>query len=458
MHPAFAPVPASDIGVLIARIIIERPLDGGRARALESSVRPRGKPSRALFTSIPPSLDRKSVERISIGSIYQRRCIDSWRRSGFEVYSVHFAEELGKITRHDGVTYLAAERTVDDGPEEYKPSFRAILKAIDEVGADLSGVINSDIFLVNPPGWVERVEEEVEGSAILFTRYETNDIDMTIVGWAPWGFDLVFFDRALIEGLQYCGMRIGETWWDYWLPLSLYFSGAHLKHVEDCVALHLDHPIVSNKNVQTYGLLFFDHISAEAEAAKQRGETTRLTEFWDWMEVRFALNPEGHTRNDRSLEFVAHVLNTSVWAGISRILRTSKLRVTPHRSEYDDLLAEFLLRGARYADHLAAREQYFRNLYRDAQAAAAARPNPADVELVNYARAVTRSWPYATDLWLTNRIRALVGQRPKPRREIGNIAEATDLMRRLRRHLIWRLLRHFSAKTEPSVARRKAMY
>src|SRR5438046_63307 len=81
-----------------------------------------------------------------------------------------------------------------DRPEDRKPSLRAILSLVEKVGADLSGLINSDILLLDPPGWIETVEAEVADSIIAFSRFEIDE-ERTCVGAAPWGIDLFFLDR-----------------------------------------------------------------------------------------------------------------------------------------------------------------------------------------------------------------------------------------------------------------------
>ena len=213
-HPVYAPIPASDIGGLVTRIVRDRAAD---APQLETAVAGDHRPGtdarsrRALFTSIPPQLDSRSATGFEIGAEYQAECVQSWLDCGFEVYSVHFAEEMGELKRIPGVNYVAVEYTLDDRPGDRKPSLWAILGSMQEVDADLSGIINSDILLLNPPGWIDIVQSEVPGSVIAFSRFEIDE-KRTCVGAAPWGIDLFFLDRRFVAGLNFCGMRIGETW------------------------------------------------------------------------------------------------------------------------------------------------------------------------------------------------------------------------------------------------------
>lgn len=446
IHPGFAPIPATDIGILISRIRREAefPLNEVQSASRpEDPVDPRPSRidtakqsgSRALFTSIPPRLDRVSPQGIPVGGVYQEECIASWRRCGFQVYSIHFSDELADLVPWQGVTYLGVERTEDDSPADRKPSLRAILSKIDAIGADLSGIVNSDIFLLNTTNWVEQVERESTDSIVVFTRYETNEIARTIIGAAPWGFDLFLFDRRFIKNLRYCGMRIGEAWWDFWLPLWFYFSGANIKHVEECIALHLYHPLVSNKNVLGYGKRFLETLSESA--ASDSEQKTRLTEFYEYCLYRFAIECEERQIADRnSLAFVLHVQNPTVWAGIVRLLRQYPLDLVPKIGAHDAFLSRALLRTSRYVDALRTRMAY-RELSR---AGGTLIPTPAPSSLAEEVSSLMTTWPYRIDLRTINALRSLIGRSPKAPVSPTNDWDAAELVHRLERHPVWRFL------------------
>lgn len=452
-HPAFAPIPATDIGAMLARIARERRIAAdGHASPAPPAARPGGgsigsQPDRvdALFTSVPPRMERSSPDGFSIGRSYQEDCIRSWRASGFTVYSIHFEEELATLERFDGVTYVGVRRTEDDPPAEVKPSLKAMLRVIEEVGAGLSGLINSDILLVEAPGWTDVVRSEVAGSVIAFTRYETNDVDRTCVGWAPWGFDLIFFDRKFIGSLRYCGMRIGETWWDYWLPLWMHFAGAEIKHVEDCVALHLDHKVVSNAKVQNYGRRFLSLLTAEAEAQKRRGESSRLTQFHDYCLYRFAIGAEqlGFTDPD-SYEFVTMILNPTVWTGILALLRRHRLDVIVKDNLHHRFLASFMLRSAQYAEQarnrLVSADLQLKQAATTIAALELTAGKAALDEILVRANDTVASWPYRFDFWLGNIVRGFYGKPPKAPRSIETPGDAIGLIEDLKRRVVWKVL------------------
>jgi hypothetical protein len=430
-HPAHSRIPASDIGNLCARIAQERSVRTAIASRSEAATDPHCRP--ALFTSIPPRLDRRSVDGFAIGEEYQAECIASWRRCGFDIYSVHYRDELTTLRRHEGVTYVEAERWEDDDPDEMKPSLRSILSAVKRSGADVPGIVNSDILLLNPPGWVEVIQREIADSVIVVTRYETNDIDRTCVGWAPWGFDVLFFDPAYIDRLEYCGMRMGESWWDYWLPLSLYFEGATLKHVEDCIALHHDHPIVSSKKIHEFGQRFLLALTRTAEAETLRGQTSRRTRFYDYCRYRFPLEAArtGLPAADSTMS-LANVMNPTVWAGICAITRNNRLEVVAKRDPHHRLLADLTLRTAQRATQ--QRTDY---------SAGNDHGSLANHPAVVYSRELSQTWSYRLDTWVGNLARRIRGRPQKSLPRIETVGDAIAFVRQLDARVIWSLAGFF---------------
>jgi hypothetical protein len=446
-HPRFPPIPASNIGNLLTRL--ERDARSGRLanrKPITTHADASKFPARALFTSIPPRLDRTSRHGHEIGDDYQNDCIRSWLEAGFEIYSIHFHDELPTIKRRPGVNYVGIQRTDDDRPHDYKPSLQAILGVVERVGAGLSGLINSDILLKNSPGWVDAIEREVAGSVIAVTRYETNEIDHTCIGRAPWGIDLFFLDRSFIADLKYCGMRIGETWWDYWLPLWCYFLGAELKYVDDYIALHLDHIVVSSERVLEYGKKFFEAITNAAEAAKARSEQNRMTDFYRYCRHRISIDEARLGISDEdSPQFFIEIVNPVIWAWIRDLLRRRRLEVIAKPDPQHRFLGELVVRSAENTEDLRSRiasghrevgeliEDYRKMLGIERA------PTPPGVLLMEHVRKLSVAWPYRFESWLGDAIRYMRGKPPRPKPTILTPADAIALYRRMRRRLLWRV-------------------
>jgi hypothetical protein len=428
-HPSYSRIPATDIGNLRVRIGREQDLHstkGARAGSLTHPNTERQSTAGriALFTSIPPRLDRRSVDGISIGDRYQAECIQSWLRCGFEIYSVHYRDELPKLRRYEGVTYVAAERSEREDPREMKPSLRIVMEVVKRSGVEVPGIVNSDILLLNSPGWVDAIRREITKSVIAVTRYETNDIDRTCIGWAPWGFDVIFFDPFYIDRLQYCDMRLGECWWDYWLPLSLYFEGAALKHVEDFVALHQDHPIVSSNKIHEYAERFIAWLALLADADRSRSQETRVTETYDICQYRFPIEAARiGVSVGRSYRFLTEVVNPTVWAIICMIARANPLEVVPKDNAHHRLLADVMLRAVQHSAQLQQRLDDLVSMH----------------PTVVHARGLSQSWSYRFDWWLGNVVRRLRGKPPKLSPRIETLDQASLFMRELDRRPIWAL-------------------
>jgi hypothetical protein len=56
------------------------------------------------------------------------------------------------------------------------------------------------------------------------------------------GFDAVFFKTKAIDKLKMDEQwRIGETWWDYWLPLAFQAAGFEINTFPSPILIHIDH-------------------------------------------------------------------------------------------------------------------------------------------------------------------------------------------------------------------------
>jgi hypothetical protein len=350
-HPGWPPIPASEIDNLLGRTVRAQKLELGDRAAPQGFDRPPVSGPMALFTSIPPRLNR-SIHGFAIGEHYQMECVKSWRAAGFDVYSIHHQDELQDVPRLEGVEYVGVERSAEDDSDR-KPSMRAILRVAQNAGTAIVGIINSDIFLVDLPSWTDVIRREIEDSVIVFSRYDTNDIDRTLTAFAPWGFDLVFLDPKYIDKLTYCGMRIGETYWDYWLPLWCYFAGAKIKHVDDFLVLHLDHQMVSNLRFREYALRLLDLLEREAGTRKAQPAACRLTEFYDYCTYRFKVEAARLQTDDRSSSrFLGEIFNPTVWFGIYRLLRDGRIAIFVKEHPHHRLLSAVVLRTIKHGHHV----------------------------------------------------------------------------------------------------------
>jgi hypothetical protein len=224
----------------------------------------------------------------------------------------------------------------------------------------------------------------------------------------------------------------------------MYFSGAEIKHVEDCIALHLDHEMISIAKVQSYGLRFLSLLTRTAEAQKSRGENIRLTRFYDYCLHRFAVDGQRlHIADRNSHQFVTQILNPTVWAGLRSLLRRHRLDVVAKNDAHHVFLSSLVLRSAQYADRLRNRlhwtELELKSARERADAIAQSSSHAPD-KLIVQANTILASWPYRFDFWLGNVVRHIRGKPPKPERSVMTRNDAVVLFDELQRRVVWTTL------------------
>jgi hypothetical protein len=191
---------------------------GGRAEGTVKSA------SFKIYTSIPPRVD---IER-------QRQVLDSWRANGFTPVSVNHESEI------DRVTALGLDVEIERVPTPGKPLIAEILTAIRNSGAAMAGIVNSDCVMIRYPNLVHSLSAHLEGGIFYTQRMET-------AGGAPtfeeacYGFDGFFFDVRFAKDIQNAKFRMGECWWDYWLPLRMGANGARLLKLPQPILFHEKH-------------------------------------------------------------------------------------------------------------------------------------------------------------------------------------------------------------------------
>ena len=131
--------------------------------------------------------------------IPQQTAVASWCAiPGVEVISVNSAVELPQLREEgydSGVRFVQAHR---DGQEIVGKPLVHIYDAI-EIGlagdASMVGIINSDVMLRVPAGFVEQLWPQVQGGMVFGSRIDIPDADAPTGQVYWWGFDYFFMDR-----------------------------------------------------------------------------------------------------------------------------------------------------------------------------------------------------------------------------------------------------------------------
>ncbi|EMG37884.1 Tetratricopeptide repeat containing protein [Desulfocurvibacter africanus PCS] len=186
-----------------------------------------------IATSIPPKHTGTT-----------RACVSTWLSAGFEVLSVNPAEELPLLeSRFPEVRFVAAPR---DGREHFgKPLvyIEDMLKALQETGADVLGIVNADIAFCRGGDFLGFVIRQAEGGMLFGPRVDIARPDAQTAGMYHCGFDYFFFDREAVPDLSDSGFCIGVPWWDIFFPYAFLLQGLPVRMNLSPVAYHLAHDV-----------------------------------------------------------------------------------------------------------------------------------------------------------------------------------------------------------------------
>jgi hypothetical protein len=176
-----------------------------------------------LFTSIPPNSN-------------YRPFIENWQSSGFRVISVNNHEESSSLRGVETITVESNEK---------KLPISIILRAIKDSGVPFAGLINADCkFITRFDG--AALEREVASSIILAERIDVDGKGSPIT-YRAHGFDAMLFDTSFIRQLKInSAFRMGEPWWDYWLPYAFQAAGSKIKKFDCPVLTHAYHTPIWN--------------------------------------------------------------------------------------------------------------------------------------------------------------------------------------------------------------------
>jgi hypothetical protein len=197
----------------------------------------------ALFTSIPATATRRDRSGNDIGAAYLARCVASWVAAGYRVVSVNGADEAAQLTpRYPAIEVRAIARTALAKTGRPLIHLADVLQECAAAPEPLVGVINADLYL-HAPAALAGFLAAADGRTLLYgSRLDVEDLDAPGAA-QPYvsGLDYFFFAPAMVRELADEGFLIGETWWDYWLPIALAKRGYDLKVAAAPLALHLRH-------------------------------------------------------------------------------------------------------------------------------------------------------------------------------------------------------------------------
>ena len=217
-----------------------------------------------LYTSLPLRSERLAAGR-ELGAVYQRECIASWRRLGFDVVSLNACAEIEALLLLD---YEVTFKEVATSP----PRIGDFLAVIKEKPAAVAAIINADCMMVANDAAISLVVQSAKQGLVLVERLNIGADDVKATGVSCCGFDLLLFAKQVLDGLESDReISIGTPWWDYWFPISYHLAGGQLFSAPAPLLLHLDHPHSwSWENWLTHGQQMHDSL------ARYRGSGSSL--------------------------------------------------------------------------------------------------------------------------------------------------------------------------------------
>ena len=162
-----------------------------------------------------------------------RRLLESGR---FQVVSLNRADEISALR--------AFESTVDfvEVPAHRdRPLIKEFLAAAAASDSPTAGIINADCLLVPQTGFAKRLAGKLDG-LVISERISLSQTTLRPTGYASFGFDAFFFPTKAAADIE-CPdhWRIGDVWWDYWLPLAFQVAGFETKSLPAPMLIHFDH-------------------------------------------------------------------------------------------------------------------------------------------------------------------------------------------------------------------------
>jgi len=196
-----------------------------------------------LFTSIPPASVRRDRAGIDIGADYQRRCISSWRAAGHRLISLNGVDEAARVAAlYPDVEVRPVARTAFERTGRPLVPIAELLRECAAESDGRVGLINADLYLHAPGALAKSIEDADDATVVYGRRLDVDDIDAPVAMQTYFsGLDGFFFAPSAARDLPDEGFVLGETWWDYWLPVVLAKRGCRLKPATDPIALHLRH-------------------------------------------------------------------------------------------------------------------------------------------------------------------------------------------------------------------------
>jgi len=188
----------------------------------------------------------------------QQAAIATWIDLGFRVLSVNNPGEIEILRPHfPQVQFAAATRNAQNHVGKPLIYFDDMLQSLLATGAEVFGIVNSDIHLRSDGHFIEFITRETRNSVVYGSRVNVLSTQNIMGDSYDCGFDFFFFDRAACALYPTTPFAIGATWWDYWAVIVPLLRGYTVKKLTSPLAFHIVHALNwSREEWRRFGMLF----------------------------------------------------------------------------------------------------------------------------------------------------------------------------------------------------------
>lgn len=202
----------------------------------------------------------------------QAEAVASWMGLGFRVLSFNAPDEIAALAPHfEGVEFVEMARNgrlLAGKPVVYVSDMLTGLKALE---APVAGIVNSDIFLAADSRFPDFIAEHTAGGFLYAPRFQVAHFQATEGTLDPLGYDLFFFDRALIVDWGESRFCLGMPFWDHWFPLMPILAGRPTVKLVSPTIRHIPHETVRDDSFfmfnDEYVRYLIQRITADADNA-----------------------------------------------------------------------------------------------------------------------------------------------------------------------------------------------
>jgi hypothetical protein len=223
----------------------------------DANARPVARPSNFVPLTIVTSIAPFDLAK-------QQRATNSWLALGFHVVSLNVESECAALEAEfpnvefhrpprDG-TAIAGKPLIyfDDILDWYKTRPEHCI----------CGIVNSDIVMAKVSCAMEVLRHSAKNGMVISSRIDVASFDPPVGEWYPQGYDLFFFDRALIDCFIPSKFMLGMPWWDYWAPSAALLRGYPVRRLTSPLIYHAKHAVNYSKEAhQQFALEYIDRVT-----------------------------------------------------------------------------------------------------------------------------------------------------------------------------------------------------